>query len=85
LPKVRREICSNPVSLGSFSETRHLVDPAILEQVFESLSEEVRTRHGASMGMASCEDVEKQLDEMASAQARAEKRSLAREKLFRGA
>jgi Transposase DDE domain len=49
LPKVRREICSNPVSLGSFSEAQHLVDPAILQQVFESLSEEVRARHGASM------------------------------------
>lgn len=49
LPKVRREIYSNPVSLGSFSETQHLVDPAILEAVFESLSEEVRARHGASM------------------------------------
>ena len=49
MPKVRREICSNPVSLGSFSETQHLVDPAILEAVFESLSEEVRARHGASM------------------------------------
>jgi hypothetical protein len=49
LPKVRREICSHPVSLGSFSETQHLVDPAILEQVFASLSEQVRARHAASM------------------------------------
>lgn len=49
LPKVRREICSNPVSLGSFSEAQHLVDPAVLEKVFASLSEEVRARHGASM------------------------------------
>lgn len=49
LPKVRREICRNPVSLGSFSEAQHLVDPAVLEKVFASLSEEVRARHTASM------------------------------------
>lgn len=49
LPKVRREICANPVSLGSFSEAQHLVDPAVLEKVFASLSEEVRARHNASM------------------------------------
>ena len=49
LPKVRREICRNPVSLGSFSEAQHLVDPAVLEKVFETLSVEVRARHDSSM------------------------------------
>ena len=49
LPKVRREICANPVSLASFSEAQHLVDPAVLERVFESLSEEVRALHGTSV------------------------------------
>jgi hypothetical protein len=27
---------SKPISLGGFSEAQHLVDPAVLEKVFES-------------------------------------------------
>ena len=37
LERVRREICSNAVSLGSFSEAQHLVDPAHLERLFGDL------------------------------------------------
>lgn len=36
-PKVQKEVCSRPVSLGSFSEAQHLVDPAVLEHVFHDL------------------------------------------------
>ena len=44
LKRVQEEICSRPVSLGSFSEAQHLLDPALLEKVFAGLAEEV---HGA--------------------------------------
>lgn len=36
-PKVQKEVCSRPVSLGSFSDAQHLVDPAVLEHVFHDL------------------------------------------------
>jgi hypothetical protein len=39
LHRVRQEICSRAVSLGSFSEAQHLLDPALLEQVFVDLSD----------------------------------------------
>jgi len=41
LNRVRQEICSRPVSLGSFSEAQHLLDPALLEKVFVDLSDEL--------------------------------------------
>lgn len=44
LQRVQQEICSRPVSLGSFSEAQHLLDPALLERVFCQLAGEV---HGA--------------------------------------
>ncbi len=44
LQRVQEEICSRPVSLGSFSEAQHLLDPALLEQVFIGLSTEVHQR-----------------------------------------
>jgi hypothetical protein len=34
LARVQREVCSRPVSLGSFSETQHVVDPACLTTLF---------------------------------------------------
>ena len=37
LERVQREICNGPVSLGSFSEAQHLVNPAHLEKVFGEL------------------------------------------------
>jgi hypothetical protein len=36
-PKVRREVCSNPASLGSLSEVQHLVDVGVLERVLGGL------------------------------------------------
>lgn len=38
-PKVRREVCSHPASLGSLSEVQHLVDVAVLERVLGDLVE----------------------------------------------
>jgi hypothetical protein len=42
LERVGREICGAPVSLGSFSEVQHLVDPAHLERVFGELAARVQ-------------------------------------------
>jgi DDE family transposase len=39
-----QEISGRPVSLGSFSEAQHVLDPALLEAVMEELVEEVRLR-----------------------------------------
>ena len=39
-----REISGGRVSLGSFSETQHALDPALLEAVMQDLIEEVRQR-----------------------------------------
>jgi hypothetical protein len=47
LKRVQKEICSRPVSLGSFSEAQHLLDPALLAQVFGHLS-------GQLPGSAAC-------------------------------
>jgi hypothetical protein len=44
LQRVQREICSRPVSLGSFSEAQAVLDPALLSRVFASLSQEVAAR-----------------------------------------
>jgi hypothetical protein len=47
LQRVQQEICSRPVSLGSFSEAQHLLDPALLEKVFAELAGEVQEGHPA--------------------------------------
>ena len=41
LDRVHREVCSRPVSLGSFSETQHVLEPALLEAVFTDLQTQV--------------------------------------------
>src|SRR5258708_38788415 len=38
LPGVQEKMGVSKVSLGSFSETQHLIDPALLEALFASLS-----------------------------------------------
>lgn len=38
LAGVQRGVCSRSVSLGTFSETQELIDPAMLEQIFAKLS-----------------------------------------------
>jgi hypothetical protein len=44
LKRIQREICSRPVSLGSFSEAQSVLDPALLSKVFTQLSQEVSAR-----------------------------------------
>jgi hypothetical protein len=41
LKRVQAEVCSRPVSLGSFSEAQALLDPALLDEVFRGLSQQV--------------------------------------------
>jgi len=38
LRRVQEDVCSHPVSLGSFSEAQSVVDPELLRRVFEELS-----------------------------------------------
>jgi IS4 transposase len=42
LTRVQTEVCQRSVSLGSFSEAQHLVDPSHLERVFRELSSQVQ-------------------------------------------
>ena len=44
LQRVQKQICSRPVSLGSFSAAQHVVNPDLLAQVFSQLSQEVMGR-----------------------------------------
>jgi hypothetical protein len=37
LPKVQAQVCSRPISLGSFSAAQHVFSPALLERVFANL------------------------------------------------
>jgi len=47
LGRVQEEVCSRSVSLGSFSEAQHLIDPALLEKVFQDLTQEMPGRDQA--------------------------------------
>ena len=42
LQRVQAEVCSRPVSLGSFSEAQAVLDPTLLAEVFRELSEQDR-------------------------------------------
>ncbi len=42
LQRVQEQVCTRPVSLGSFSEAQHLLAPELLEQVFYDLAAEVQ-------------------------------------------
>ncbi len=44
--RVQQEVCQRHVSLGSFSETQAMLDPAVLKEVFEDLSQQVQTKGG---------------------------------------
>lgn len=46
LNRVQKEVCSAPVSLGSFSEAQQVVDPQLLEKVFNNLAEELSQAKG---------------------------------------
>jgi len=45
LRRVRDEICSSRVSLGSFSEAQAVVDPVLLQRVFAELAAEQQSRN----------------------------------------
>jgi hypothetical protein len=44
LDRIQKEICHAPVSLGSFSEMQAVIDPALLERVFESAVKDLQAR-----------------------------------------
>jgi hypothetical protein len=46
LKRVQTEVCSRPVSLGSFSEAQAVLAPALLAEVFGQLSREWSARQG---------------------------------------
>jgi hypothetical protein len=48
LTRVQEEVCSRPVSLGSFSEAQAVVEPSLLAKVFDQLREEMPTPAKAS-------------------------------------
>lgn len=52
LARTQAEVCGRAVSLGSFSETQHVLDPALLEKVFEQLSQSLPANqpHDARLG-----------------------------------
>ena len=39
LERVQKQVCSRPVSLGSFSEAQHVLEPALLAEVFGRLAQ----------------------------------------------
>jgi DDE family transposase len=47
LDRVQKEVCSRPVSLGSFSEAQGVLDVALLQEVFGSLSQQLSAGLGA--------------------------------------
>jgi Transposase DDE domain len=46
LKRVQKEVCTRPVSLGSFSEAQGVFDPELLKQVFLELAGEIPTSWG---------------------------------------
>ena len=46
LKRVQEDVCSRPVSLGSFSEAQGVFDPELLKQVFLELAGEIPTSWG---------------------------------------
>jgi hypothetical protein len=46
LKRVQQDVCSRPVSLGSFSEAQGVFDPELLKQVFLELADEIPTSWG---------------------------------------
>ncbi len=48
LNRVQEDVCSRPVSLGSFSEAQGVFDPELLKQVFLELASEIPTSWGDS-------------------------------------
>ena len=47
IQRVQNEVCGRAVSLGSFSDAQHLLDPALLHDLLAELGEEALARHPA--------------------------------------
>lgn len=52
LPRVQREVSGQPVSLGTFSEAQHLIDPQVLERVFGDLAGQIQGPAPTNVGQA---------------------------------
>jgi hypothetical protein len=39
LPRVQREVCGSRISLGTFSEMQHVIEPELLHRVFQDLAQ----------------------------------------------
>ena len=52
LGRVQREVSGGSISLGSFSEAQHLLEPELLERVFGDLVEQVGGEPGSDLGQA---------------------------------
>ena len=46
LPRVQQQVCQRPVSLGSFSEAQHVIEPQLLQAVFDQLRAQVPGQGG---------------------------------------
>ena len=47
LPRVQKEVCRAKVSLGSFSETQMVIEPKLLQEVFQDISRQIQTEGNA--------------------------------------
>ena len=54
LERVQREVCTRPVSLGSFSEAQAVLDPALLAEVFAGLSRQRSVPNGPTATAGRC-------------------------------
>ncbi len=52
LPRVQREVSGGRITLGSFSEAQHLLEPALLEKVFADLSGAIQSPPSADARQA---------------------------------
>lgn len=50
LERVQREVSGGSISLGSFSEAQHLLEPELLERVFGDLVQQVGDESGGDLG-----------------------------------
>jgi hypothetical protein len=52
LPRMQAEVCTRPVSLGSFSEAQALVEPELLRALFEELTTQSRPQDSRLAGLS---------------------------------
>ena len=56
LEKVKEKVCSNPVSLGSFSEAQNIFDPELLLSVIQTLSTQFQPTFGDKRILDICKE-----------------------------